>query len=386
MERRITFLITSLYKGGAETQMVRVALGMAARGWQVEILTLMDRNDFAATLEAAGIGVRTLGVARGSYDPRALTRLARQLRRSRPTVLCTFMFHADVLGRVAGRLAGVPVVVSSIRNSKFGAWWADLLIKWTDGLTDVTTTNSELAGRELLERRVVSPARLRIMPNGIEVGELPPEGADRAALRAELGLPQADVVWLSVGRLEPQKAHDVALHAVARLVREGRSLHLLIVGEGAQLAALEELRGCLGLEGHVTFLGYRNDVDALMRAADGLLLASRWEGLPNVILEALVAGLPVVATDVGGVRELVEDGVSGLVVPPDDPAALATAIVRLTEAPPEERQAFVAAGRARVLARYALDQVMERWDALFTELAAAKEPRATAAAGARPGR
>lgn len=386
MNRRLAFLITSLYKGGAETQLVRVATAMAARGWQVEILTLMDRNDFAPTLAAAGVGVHSLGVARGSYDPRALTRLVRLLRESRPTLLCTFLFHANVLGRVAGRLAGVPVVVSSIRNAVFGAWWADLLMRWTDGLAAVTTTNSELAGRALRARRVVSPARLRIMPNGIEVGAPPPADADRAALRAELGLPREGTVWLSVGRLEPQKAHDVALHAVARLVREGRSTHLLIVGEGAQLAALEELRASLGLEERVSFLGYRNDVDALMRAADGLLMASRWEGLPNVILEALVAGLPVVATDVGGVRELVEDGVSGLVVPAGDPAALAAALARLMDKTPTERRAFVTAGRAHVLERYALDQVMERWDALFTELVAGRDPRATAAAGARPGR
>lgn len=385
MDRRITFVIMSLYRGGAETQLVRVATGLASAGWQVEIITIISLNDFARTLEGAGVAVRSLGMTRGRYDPRALTRLARMLRESRPTVVCTFMFHANVLGRIVARLNRVPIVVSSIRNAEFGGRWADVLMRWTDALADVTTTNSELAGAALTARGVVKEQRLRILPNGIETGPPQAEGRSREAVRAELGFEEADRIWLSVGRLEPQKAHDLAVRAVAELLEAGHELRLVIVGEGGQMEMLESLRSRLGLEGRVSLLGHRKDVRELMLAADGMLLASRWEGLPNVILEALVAGLPVVATDVGGVRELITDGRTGVVVAPGDPAALARGVERVIGMDPEERRAMVEAGRRHVTERYALPKALADWEELFTSLVESREAGARRAVGAGRG-
>src|SRR5690606_39427883 len=116
----ITFVSTSLFKGGAETQLVRLALGLKRRGWLVRLVTVMDLDDFGPVLTSAGIQVETLAIPRGRYDPRSLPRLVRILRKHKPDVVCTFMYHANVLGRVAARLAGVPTVISSIRNAIFG--------------------------------------------------------------------------------------------------------------------------------------------------------------------------------------------------------------------------------------------------------------------------
>lgn len=368
MNQRITFVITSLYKGGAETQLVRVATALSQRGWGVEIITLIPRNDFAPTLDSAGVVVRSLGVARGKYDPRALLRLIRLLRESRPQVVCTFMFHANVLGRVAAKLAGVRVIVSSIRNAIFGRRWSEVLMRWTDWIADVTTTNSELAATSLTSRGVVSPKRLRVMPNAVDISGSREGVGPRPDVRAELGAADGEPVWLSIGRLEPQKGHDDALMAVKAVKDAGDKIHLSIVGEGSLSESLNLLRNQLGLNEDVTFLGYRNDVHDLMVAADGLLLSSRWEGLPNVVLEALVAGLPVVATDVGGVRELIEDGVSGFVVPSGDTSAMAAAMRQMTHMNVLQREALTRVGKERTLAKYSQPAVIDGWEQLFLGL------------------
>lgn len=367
----ITFVITSLFRGGAETQMVRVALSLAKRGWRVRIVTLMNLDDFGAALSSNGIEVRTLGIPRGRYDPRALPALVRILREQAPDVVCTFMYHANVIGRVAARLAGRPVVVSSIRNAVFGGWVADKLIRLTDGLAAVTTTNSELAAKQLLARGVTRRDRLMVVRNAVE-----PNPPTQARARDELvgRALGSSWLWLSVGRLEPQKAHENELKALALLLGEGHDLHLVIAGSGALKDEILALRSELGLDERVTLLDYSSEVNALMAASDGLVLASRWEGLPNVILEACIAGLPVVATEVGGVTEIISDGWTGVVVPPEDVGALATGMRRLMQLPDAARREMTLAAGEHVRRAYAPEAVMDVWEGLFLDQLRRRRP------------
>lgn len=362
----ILFVITSLFKDGAETQMARLAIAMARRGWFVSIVTLMDHNDFADELEAVGIKVESLKIPRGKYDLSSLPRLVRILKRLRPDIVCTFMYHANVLGRVAAKIAGVPAVVSSIRNAVFGGRLAERLMSITDGMADVTTTNSQLAADSLLARGVVQRNRLVVIPNAIEPAKPPDPGLSRAAAIGD-GL-ESTWLWLSVGRLEHQKGHDIALQALANLWARGVDSHLLIAGTGSLKEELTLLRDELGLQEHVTFLGYRRDVGDLMHLADGFLLSSRWEGLPNVVMEACGAGLPVVATDVGGVREIIENRHSGLIVPADDPQALSDAMHELRTLGASELAAMSSFARQAVEVKFEHDSVMARWEALFLRL------------------
>lgn len=362
----ITFIITSLFKGGAETQMVRLAIALAERGWQVHIATLMDLNDFKRDLSEKRISVESLGIPRGKYDPRSLLRLVRVLRRQKPDVVCTFMYHANVLGRVAARLARVPVVVSSIRNAEFGGRIADRLIAITDCLAAMTTTNSELAAKALLQRRVARPERLLVIRNAIDLCPANVVDVSRDEL---IGAPLGSAwLWLSVGRLEPQKAHEVTIRALAKLRAEGANVHLAIAGSGAMKEKLLGLRSALGLEDSVSFLGHRMDINVLMSVSDGLVLASRWEGLPNAILEACMAGLPVVATSVGGVTEIIENEQTGYVVRPDDVDALAGGMRRLMALSLDERTQMSTAAREYVQRVFKPEVVMDAWEDAFTKL------------------
>lgn len=362
----ITFVITSLFKGGAETQMMRLALGLAERGWRVRIVTLMLLNDFREPLDAAGITVDTLAIPRGRYDPTSLPRLVRILSRHKPDVVCTFMYHANVVGRLAARLAGVSVIVSSIRNAVFGGWVADRLMALTDGIATKTTTNSELAGQALVARGVVRPARLRVIPNAIDLTQAAKRCKSRdELLGAELG---SRWLWLSVGRLEPQKAHENTLEAIAALVAEGRDVHLAIAGNGGLKESLLELRSALGLEDRVTLLDYSLEVPDLMAVADAFVLASRWEGLPNVVLEASLEGLPVVSTDVGGVREIITDGQTGILSAPNDVGALTDAMRRMMDTPAETKVRMAMGAREHVLETYSPGKVIDTWEGMFLEL------------------
>lgn len=364
----VNFLTTGLAIGGAETQLVRLAIRLKDRGWDVRVISMLLPQEYEDNLESEGIPVISLNMRRGVPDPRALFRLVHILRRDRPLVLTTFMYHANLLGRVAGRLARVPVVVSSIRNENFGGPMRDRIMRLTDWLVDVTTINSRLAGEAVVRRRVVPAEKLRVIPNGLDTTRFYWSPEVRMQTRKALGIDEKDFLWLAVGRLEEQKDYPNLLAAFSWVARERPEAVLRIAGQGPLRQTLEEEVRRLGLEGRVRFLGVRTDIPNLLAAADAFVLSSAWEGLPNVVMEALAAAKPVVATQVGGVPELVEENKSGFLVPPKNPEFLAEAMLRLMSLPIEMRNAMGQAGRTHVETHYALEQVVDQWEALYREL------------------
>ncbi len=176
-------------------------------------------------------------------------------------------------------------------------------------------------------------------------------------------------VWLAVGRFEPAKDYPTMIAAFARLAAERTQSQRVLVGEGSLKGEVERLVRQGGLERRVRFLGVRRDVPELLSAADGYVLSSAWEGMPVVLLEAAAVELPVVATRVGGVPEVVDAETTGLLVPAGDPVALADAMVRLESLSPDVRAAMGLRGRALVEERYGTDRVMQIWDRLYSELA-----------------
>jgi glycosyltransferase involved in cell wall biosynthesis len=368
-------LITSLNLGGAETQMTRLAIGLAARGWSVTVVSMVPVRHFEAELQDEGVEVRSLGVAPGRPDPRLVTRLAALLRQVRPGVLLTCLFHANLLGRLVGRAVGVPVVVSSIRNTRFGGRLGRPLIRLTDRLADATVANSAATAAEFVRDALVARERIAVIPNGLTVDGYAADAAARARLRGELGLPGEGFLWLCVGRLEPQKNHRLLLDAFAELRTEHPAARLAIVGDGSLRAELERQAQRAGLAEAVRFAGIRDDVPDWLSAADALVLASRHEGLPNVVLEAMAARVPVVATWVGGVPELIEAGATGRLAPSDDRERLRAAMAATMTDDAARRAAMVEAAQRRVRARYDQAAVVERWERLLAS------PRDAAARG-----
>jgi glycosyltransferase involved in cell wall biosynthesis len=276
------------------------------------------------------------------------------------------MVHANLLSRVARLFCHVPVLVCTAHNTNEGGRLREWMYRVTDRLADVTTNVSK-AGVERYLRIGAAPAgRMLWVPNGIDVNRFERSPAVRDAVRADLHVSGA-FVFLAVGRLERAKGFDVLLQALSLVHTQMNNVIVLIAGGGSERVKLDAQASALGLGAElVRFLGVRDDVPNLMAAADALVVPSRWEGLPMVLLEAASAGLPVVATDVGGNAEVIVDQETGLLVPPDDPEALGVALVRMANLAPDVKDEMATRGHRLVQERYALGTVVDTWLDLYS--------------------
>lgn len=354
---RLLFVINDLARAGAETQLVALALALDPARYEKRIVVLKERNDFADALAAAGIPVLALR-RRGWMDIGVVVRLWREMRRFRPDVVHSFLFVANLLAAVVGRLAGARWIVVSQRcsyDAMLPPFWRRVA-RLSHRLADCVIVNSRAA---LEEERAAGfpPARLAHVPNAASSGPFP--AVDRAAL----GLPGGPLV-LTVGQLEPIKGHRYVIEAWPAVRRSHPDANLVLVGDGPARGTLEEQVLRLGLGISVVFAGFRSPADAYVTACDVLVQPSLTEGMPNAVLEAMAAGRPVIASRVGGVPELVVDGETGLLVPPAEPDALARAIVVLLDDPDlGARLGAAAALRARTM--FSLESVRAAVEAAY---------------------
>jgi glycosyltransferase involved in cell wall biosynthesis len=248
----------------------------------------------------------------------------------------------------------------------------------TNGLVDHMTIVSQAAADRFVGEKIVPRHLLTVVPNGVDIEGIRrvPAGAPQT-LRRSLGI-EDRFAWLAVGRFEVAKDHSNMLRAFALARERHPDAVLLLVGRGSLQSETEALAGELGLGAAVRFLGVREDVPVVMSAADGYVMSSAWEGMPMVLLEAGAAGLPIVATRVGGNHEVVLDSESGFLVPARDSAALGSAMVRLADLPPDRRRTMGERGREHVLRHYGLERVAERWEEIYRDVLARKGTAATA--------
>jgi glycosyltransferase involved in cell wall biosynthesis len=362
--RRVALFTNHLMVGGAEAQLVRLAARLVARGDEVRLVSLLPTEAYEK--EMAELGVPIIELRGGRVRSVAyIAESTRILREFRPDVVISFLYQANVVARIAGKLAGVPVVISSIRSEFFGGRARELTMRLTDRLATVTTTNSAMARDSLARRRVAPSHRLVVVPNGVDVAGFAATPAQRDETRAALGIRGDEFLWLAVGRLVPQKDVPNLLDAFAKHHAAHSRSRLAIAGDGALAEEMRAHAAALGLADAVAFLGIRTDVPQLMAAADAFVMSSAWEGLPNVVMEAMAAGLPVVSTRVGGVAELVEDGVTGAVVAPRDAADLASAMNATAETPPDELAARGRRGRGKIARDWSTESAGDQWLALL---------------------
>jgi glycosyltransferase involved in cell wall biosynthesis len=367
MRRRIAQLVTELDPGGAERVVHDLATGLDPARFESVVISLEDAGgEVARWLGEAGVPVRSVGMRR-KLDPGARKRLASILRDERAELLHTHLLHASYLGRRAARAGGVGAVVSTVHLVE-RAWlpWRTLADRLTAPLADAVVCVSESVRSQYLARVGADAGRIRVIHNGIAPARF--RGPfDRAEIRRELGLDEADRVVASLGRLRRQKGHDIALRAFAAVAREDERARLLVVGDGPERARLERLRARLSLGERAVFTGQRRDVPEILSAADCLVAASRYEGFGLAVAEGMAAGVPVVASRVDSIPELIEDGVTGLLVPPGDADALARAVARVL-GDPELARFLGARARERVSERFTLSRMLRAHEELYDEL------------------
>ena len=359
-------LSTSLGMGGADRQILYLTRALLSHGYDVRLVSMTALAEMGLQAATDGLPVSSLDMQRGKADWASFQRFIHLLQDWKPHLLTSFMYHANLLGRLAGKKAGVPLIVTSIRSERNGGSGRDWLMRITNWMDHCCTTNSQEVADSLLHRRLVARGKLRVIPNGVDITAFltPPEVG--SGVRKELGVSDGEFLWVAIGRLLPQKDYPNLLQAFQLMAPT--SARLAIVGRGPLQDLLEQQVTQLGLDGKVTFMGVRRDVPALLAAADGFVLSSAWEGMPNVVMEAMAAGTPVVATRVGGVPELVDPGRSGFLAPPEDPVALAGSMRQLMLLPDWQRKAMGLHGRQHVTTRYGMGAMAERWIHLYEEL------------------
>ncbi len=362
---RIAYILTSLGMGGAEKQTVALAQRMTARGHAVVMLILRERQkeEWPTPLE-----VHYLNTHRSALSLlRGLLRARRILRNFRPDLLHSHTFPANMMARTLRLFGAAPAVLSTIHNVYEGGPLRTWAYRLTDGLSMHTTAVSRAAAERYIHIKAVAQYKCTVVTNAIDVAEFTPDPACRIVTRNTLGGAE-DFIWLAAGRIVPAKDFPNLLHAFAKTWPVYPRTQLWLVGEGGGSGRTEYLAGSTdhGTLARIRILGLRRDMPALLDAADAFVLSSAWEGMPLVVGEAMAMEKPVVATNVGGVQELIGD--AGVMVPAKDPAALAEAMLAVMRLSPQQRQAQGNAARQRIAAHFSFATRTDEWEAFYRSL------------------
>lgn len=368
-KHRIALVITDLDVGGAERCLVDLATRLDRQRFEPVVYCLGPRpasevESCVPALESAGIEVCCLNGRSNWQAVGLIGHMTQRLAKQRPALLQSFLFHANLAGRIAARRAGVRRVVSGIRVAeRHSHWhlWADRL---TTGWVDRYVCVSQAVAQFTAEQGKIPSEKLVVIPNGIDVDKYP---ASVRAQRDSLGIAPGRRLVTYIGRLEQQKGVSWLLETAPSWLSQIPDCDVLLLGKGPERPGLEALCADLRISERVHFLGWRPDVAEILAASELLVLPSLWEGMPNVVLQAMASRLPVVATDVEGVRELLGPDAPGQTVAFGDSTALGQKLVRLLSQPDEARQ-LGERNRVRAETEFTLRRMVSAYEQLWQSL------------------
>lgn len=363
---RVAFVVPTLDQSGAEKQLYLLAKNLPRDRFEPHVVAITRGGHFEGPLRDAGVAVEVIG-KRMKFDPTALWRLKTFLAELKPDLVHTWLFAGNSYGRAAALWAKCPHLIASERCVDTWKRQHQFAVdRWLGKRTDAIAVNSQaVAG--FYAKVGIDPAKLAVVPNAIETGGAVANAADIEVARVDLEVPNGVPLLGFVGRLWPQKRVQDLIWAADILRIGGFDFRVAIVGEGPRRSALEGLTRSLDLGRIVRFTGHRADAGKLIAAMDALVLPSRFEGMPNVALEAMLAGKPVVATRIPGMDEVVVDGVTGSLIAVKRPMELARALSKLV-VDPELRTRMGEAGRQRVVREFSVEQMVERYAALYGDV------------------
>ena len=361
---KIFYFITELDVGGAEKHLFELVRRIDRSRFLPVVGALSGHGEVGRWIEAEGIRVFHFEMKR-RRDVLSILHLKRILKREKVDIVHTFLFHANIIGRLAGRWAGVGKIISSTRiaerrqNSHCG------LLRLTRGLVHHELAVSQDVRDFMIERANISPEKITVIPNGLDF-ELY-RGADRMAARKKLHIPPHAFIISFVGRLDEQKRPDLLLKAYAKIRKRIPGSKVIVVGDRPSKEPVVNLARTLGIEAGVAFPGWREDALDFIIASDVFVLPSMWEGMSNVTMQALAVGTPVITTRVEGMNELLCGGRCGVMVERDSFDELAAAMVDLYENP-EKRRTLAAAGREHIEKNYRIADVIRKYEDKYVEI------------------
>ena len=363
---RVAALIPDLGMGGAERMVIHLLAALSRSGFDVSLITLFDGGHEALLREVQAYGIQLVQLGkRPGPDARMPFAIRRALQNVRPDIVHTHRYALAYA--VPAILASKFAVVHTVHNiaEKESHLVGRIIQRLAFKKGVIPVAIAEEVARSI--RRVYGLLDVPVIPNGIPVRSYAAGDGDRAMWRARHGFADEQVLFVCVARLSPQKNHELLLHAFARHVARSPDSRLVLVGDGPlREHILERIEG-LELGGRVVLLGTRNDVADILAAADVFVLASAYEGNPLSVMEAMASGIPVLCTSVGGVPELVADGITGFLVPPGDEYLLADRMTRLAS-DPAMRKRMGRAGRCVAEERFDVHRMAEAYGELFRRL------------------
>ena len=369
--RKVFYLVDSLNVGGTETQAVELALRLPVSEYEIMMGCLRAQGPLLEKLRGSAVSVREfhpsggLDSAAGLYE---LIRLARYLRREKFDVVHTHDLWSNLMGVPAARLAGVPAIVSSRRDLAHFDWYQGKRRHWLrriQNLSGVVLANATPIRDALISEDGFEPEKLRVIHNGVDTEKFQRAQRDRARLFPDVG---NEILVVLVGNMHSDvKGHPWLIAAAPTVVREFPEVRFVFAGDGESRPTFAVQVAQLGLEGKFKFLGRRSDIPEILASCDLAVLPSRAEGLPNAVLEYMAAGLPTIASRVGGTAELVQDGVTGLLVPAEDANALAGALLQFLRNPERARQ-IANNGQRFAVENFSFERLIREIDELYAEL------------------
>jgi glycosyltransferase involved in cell wall biosynthesis len=327
---KVLHVFSTIPVGGAEVLMFNIAKNIDNERFDLSVYCMGDKGAMGRQIEDLGVNVVAFDGMKGRHSGLSVTAaLFRYLKKTRFDIVHTHMYHAGFYGRIAARLAGVPVVLSFVHNvyrtRKLHRMIANRLL-WR--ITDRVCAGTRAVMEDVQRYDKVPAGKIEIIPYGIDTHAFM-EKHDGNAVRAELGLSPLDKVIGNVARLEHAKGQRFLIESLALLRNDGLDVRCILIGAGSLETELKDMAKRLGVFDSILFLGTRHDLPRLFSAMDIFVFPSLWEGLPLALLSAMAAGLPVITTLAGGIGDVIVDGKNGLAVPFRDPLAIAAAVRRL---------------------------------------------------------
>ena len=385
MDRRrpieVAHVITGLAVGGAETVLLRLARRLPPSEFGTKVISLTEKGAVGLELEASGVTVRAMNMSRAFPNPLSLFRLSSTLRKWRPDVVQTWLYHGDLVGGLAAKLAGRRRVVWNVLHSNLDPrhdrrstiWCARACAALSGRLPSAIVCNSAAAA-SIHVGLGYDGDRMRIIPNGVDVETFRPDASARSDVREELGVPGDGFLIGLVGRFHPVKDHRGFVAAAGHLASLDKRARFVLCGENVTRdnPVLASWIEATGYEDRFHLLGVRNDVPRITAALDASTSSSLTESFSGVIIEAMACGVPCVVTDVGDSRSIVDD--TGIVVSPGDPAALVEAWRSLLGMSVSRRSSMGAAARRRAAEKYSIETMVTRFGELYAQVAHANPP------------
>jgi glycosyltransferase involved in cell wall biosynthesis len=369
--RKVFYLLDSLDLGGTETQAVELALRLPESGYEVTLGCLRARGPLLERLQGSQVAVREFHPEGGIDSPAGfyqLLRLSWFLRRAKFDIVHTHDLWSNLLGVPAARLAGVRAIVSSRRDLANFDWYQSKRRGWLrriQNLGGAVLVNATPIRDALIAEDGFKPGKLRVIHNGVDIEKFHRSGDERDQLFPGVG--RGKVIVLVGNMHSDVKGHPWLIASAPAVVHDYPSARFVLAGDGEQRPRFEQQVAKLGLEQNFLFLGRRTDIPKILACCDIAVLPSRAEGLPNAVLEYMAAGLPTIASQVGGNAELIEDGVTGLLVPSEDSAALSQALLSVLR-DPELARRMAQSGQQFTIRNFSFERLVREVDELYSEL------------------